>query len=67
MSKIFAGAILVLVLSFLGIVGGIYLVTNYLFPLFGIGVTFSWELVLGVFGAIILLRTVFSGLIRLKS
>ena len=59
--------ILVLALNFLVISGGVYLVTNYLFPLFEIGVTFSWELVLGVFGAIILLRTVFSGLIRLKS
>lgn len=59
--------ILVLALNFLVISGGVYLVTNYLFPLFEIGIPFSWDLVLGVFGAIILLKTIFSNSIRLKS
>lgn len=65
---IFVGMmILVLALNFFVISGGVYLVTNYLFPLFEIGIPFSWELVLGVFGAIILLKTIFSNSIRLKS
>lgn len=59
--------ILVLALNFLVISGGVYLVTNFLFPLFEIGIPFSWELVLGVSGAIILLKTIFSNSIRLKS
>lgn len=59
--------ILVLALNFLVISGGVYLVTNFLFPLFEIGIPFSWELVLGVFGALILLKTIFSNSIRLKS
>ena len=64
---VFAGVILVLMLNFLCTAGGVYLVTNYLFPLFEIGITFSWDLVLGVFGAIILLKTIFSNSIHLKS
>lgn len=66
---VYAGLILILVivLNFLGVAGATYLVTNYLFPLFGIGIVFSWELVLGVFGAIILLRNIFNGPIRFKS
>lgn len=65
---IFVGMmILVLALNFLVITGGVYLVTNYLFPLFEIGIPFSWELVLGVFGALILLKTIFSKSIHLKS
>ena len=65
---IFVGMmILVLALNFLVISGGVYLVTNYLFPLFEIVIPFSWDLVLGVFGTIILLKTIFSNSIRLKS
>lgn len=59
--------ILVLALNFLVISGGVYLVTNYLFPLFEIGIPFSWELVLGVFGAIILLKIIFKNSTHLKS
>lgn len=64
---VFAGVILVLTLNFLGTAGGVHLVTTYLFPLFEIGIPFSWNLVLGVFGVIILLKTIFSNSIHFKS
>lgn len=64
---VYVGVILVLMLNFLCTAGGVYLVTTYLFPLFEIGIVFSWDLVLGVFGAIILLKTIFSNSIHFKS
>lgn len=66
---VYAGVILILVivLNFFGIAGATYLVTNYLFPLFGIGIVFSWELVFGVFGAIILLKIILNNSTHSKS
>lgn len=64
---VYVGVILVLMLKFLGVAGGVYLVTTYLFPLFEIGIVFSWDLVFGIFGAIILLKTILNNSIHLKS